>query len=223
MSPICMCSPADPAVVCPLHDYKSLTAIHQAEWVDRVEITEPRTVGETDGASMIMTHAVNQLYELGYGPPEGASPFYYKDNIICARLVNRIIGFIAYRYEKGDGTNWVMLGWVGELFRKQGVYRRLWNKLVEVSRKEGAARIAGSTHVDNKAMRQFYNKMGRVETHVQSYYTIPKIAESSKTNCEQCPTCHSVRKDQPYYYPMAGSSRMIPCTDRWHEVHIHGV
>lgn len=139
-----------------------------------IEITEPKTIAETAGLSAMFMIAMTELYAAGTGPGDGGVPFYYKDNAICARADGMLIGFISYRYEKGEGTLNLMCGWVEPKLRREGIYTKLWNKLVEIARKEGAARIWGSTHVNNQPMREFYKKLGRVETHVNSIFEIPR-------------------------------------------------
>lgn len=151
------------------------------------KIEEPVTVAECKGASAFMTATMNDLFHLGYGPNEGATPWYYKDKVIVARWNDEIVGLIAYRFEKGDGSLWVILGGVKPNYRLRGCYTKLFAKLVEVARKEGAVRIEASTHVTNNAMRCFNKKLGRTETHVISRYDIPALGEEPgpRHNCEE--------------------------------------
>ena len=140
-----------------------------------IEISEPTTVAECNGLARVMTFAMNTLFERGFGPSDGSSPWYYKDSAVVARDGGNIVGFITYRYEKGEGTAWIMLGWVRDVYRRDGIYRKMWNKVVEALRKDGCKRIAGMTHINNEAMRAVYEKLGRVEKYISSYYNIEEV------------------------------------------------
>ncbi len=137
-----------------------------------IEITEPKTISQTLGLSALYMQALVDMFEHGVGPGDGGVPYYWKDKAICAVLDGEIIGFIAYRLEDGDGALSLMCGYVVPMYRRGGVYTKLWSKLVEIAKESKCARIWGSTHVDNKPMREFYKKLGRVETHVNSNFVV---------------------------------------------------
>ena len=130
----------------------------------------PASISETRNAGVAVNKALRELDELGWGP-EGGGSFYYKDKIITAVWSEQIVGFITFRYED-DGTLWIMLGWVDPAHRRQGLYRQLWNKLLAHARTTKALYIAGSTHIDNLPMREFFKSVGREERTVTGYFTL---------------------------------------------------
>ena len=132
--------------------------------------TEPASISETRNAGIAVNKALRELDELGWGP-EGGGSFYYKDKIITAVCGELIVGFITFRYED-DGTLWILLGWVDHAHRRQGLYRQLWNKLLEHARTTKALYVAGSTHIDNLPMRAFFKSVGREERTVTGYFTL---------------------------------------------------
>ena len=83
-----------------------------------------------------------------------------------------LLGFIIYgRVEYIKQYN-ISLGYVHPLRRHQGIYRQLWDVLVEKARDKGYRKIYGTTKVDNVLMREIAKKLGRVEESINLEFTL---------------------------------------------------
>ena len=76
------------------------------------------------------------------------------------------IAVLSFAFAKWAKQVDVQIGWVDPQHRRRGVYRLLWERLVEKSRELGAVAIFGSTHVDNKTLQAVAARLGRVQAGV---------------------------------------------------------
>lgn len=136
----------------------------------RITLSEVVKAADHNIASFIAEAAV-QLNDLGLSNPNSI-PFNWQAFAICAYDGSKLIGIIHFSLDDNGTSYWVLLGYVKLVYRRRGIYRRLWRKLVEHARKNKVTRISGSTHVNNAPMRAFYRDVGRAEKFVTGFYKV---------------------------------------------------
>ncbi len=128
------------------------------------------------GGTPIIGYAVKawkELLELNF-VDDRVPLIYWDDRAVVAYDYNtNVVGFISY-----GKTDWlneasIHIGYVEKAFRRQGVYRDLWNALISKSRELGLTRISSSTSVRNIDMRKVAESLGRYERSVNIYFDIP--------------------------------------------------
>jgi ribosomal protein S18 acetylase RimI-like enzyme len=73
-----------------------------------------------------------------------------------------IVGCIVfYEPEDEEGLIWEALTYVKPVWRRRGVYRKLWTALVKEVQERHVTKISGSVHVENFGMRAAALKIGR--------------------------------------------------------------
>ncbi len=86
-------------------------------------------------------------------------------------------GFITYTHNRGNRSIALNVGWVKPDYRRRGVYRTLWERLVEKAQELGAVKILGGTHVANARMRAVGRALGRYEVFVEMAFDVPERRE----------------------------------------------
>lgn len=111
---------------------------------------------------------------------EGYSEYVFNvgwDNQVLVAFVGDYpVGVLVYSKEDYAKRWFINLGYVAPPLRNKGVYKALWNKLVELAAAAGTVQIDGITHIDNAPMRAVAEKQGRVETGVLLSFKLPSKA-----------------------------------------------
>ena len=85
----------------------------------------------------------------------------------------RITGILLYEDLEWKNALHISLGYVIPNYRRAGIYRQLWNALVEKAREKGRGRILGTSHVRNETMRAVHEALGREPTFTLYEYRVP--------------------------------------------------
>lgn len=99
-----------------------------------------------------------------YGPHPDSSVFYIKKK-------GDIIAFMFF-YATTENGFYISRSWVDPDYRRKGLYKKLWNAIVNLAAKEKRSYIQSSISTKNKAMRAAAKKRGSHEDMVVSIYTV---------------------------------------------------
>lgn len=119
----------------------------------------------------IISKAQYELIASGFSEP--LISILWDDELVLALIDGEPVGFITWKYSAWMRMVNIHLGWVDPMHRRQGVYTKCWEALVEKAREAGAVNISGSTHMDNTVMRRAAQNLGREELSVNLMYRIP--------------------------------------------------
>lgn len=105
----------------------------------------------------------------------------WDDQVLVART-NRgtLAGLIAYRHLEHERSFLITLGYVKPTYRQRGVYRQLWDALVERAQKEEIREIDSGTYLNNKRMQKVMPKLGRKLTTFNYTFTVPYPAKEKQ-------------------------------------------
>jgi GNAT superfamily N-acetyltransferase len=103
-------------------------------------------------------------------------PYHFQDKAVCAYSGAEPVGVISWRPTDGGAELWILVGYVLPQFRRRGIYRQLWEALVQHARTIGAVRIGSATNLANEEMRAFLRATGRKETSVVSVFWLNESA-----------------------------------------------
>jgi GNAT superfamily N-acetyltransferase len=113
-------------------------------------------------AAPLLFRAQHELMEAGFMRP--CIMVFWDDNALVAFNIDKLpIGVISFVHEKWLRQISIRLGYVLPEWRRQGVYRTLWNSLVDVAKSLDVKEIQGNTHVDNTPMNETMKALGRTE------------------------------------------------------------
>lgn len=115
--------------------------------------------------------AFTELMELGLQDATITAPA-WDDNAFVAIVDETVIGVLTWVQEDWCKTITVRLGWVHQEFRRQGIYRQLWQRLLDVARSKNVVAIRGGTHVNNIAMQKTMEKLGRQPKYLVYFYEV---------------------------------------------------
>lgn len=135
-------------------------------------VSEDR-LGDTHAFRLIV-EGFYRLSESGYGATRGGFPAQWSDRVIYVEddATGEAVGVLTFSHQQERNTFYVTLGYVEPASRGQGIYRMMWNELVEIARHEGITRIEGETHKDNNEMHAVMKALGRRPVSVSYVYDI---------------------------------------------------
>ena len=96
----------------------------------------------------------------------------YDDEALLARVEGVPAGVLTFTHQKWDRSIFVKFGYVLRARRRQGIYRALWDKLVEIARERKVPEILGSTAVSNSAMQGVMARLGRTAFALQYRFKV---------------------------------------------------
>lgn len=83
-----------------------------------------------------------------------------------------VIGLITWQKVEWRKECTIKLGWVDPLFRRQGIYQLMWQRLCKDATEAGLTVITSAVKTTNLPMRQLLRKLGREEEAVQTVYRL---------------------------------------------------
>lgn len=89
----------------------------------------------------------------------------------------RPIGILCYQETDWRNELSITLGYVLPDCRERGIYRALWNALVEKAREKKCAAITGITSSENLRMQRVAEKLGRKQCSVTYRYSLKEVEE----------------------------------------------
>lgn len=99
---------------------------------------------------------------------------YWDDHCIVAFNPDNIpIGVITYKYLEYACTVHITIGYVSFGWRRMGVYKAMWERLIAEARKLGALKITGVTSNDNEPMLKCAHSLGREKEATILNYFLP--------------------------------------------------
>ena len=96
---------------------------------------------------------------------------------VTAHWGDVLVGAIAFFPYRFDTCFWIAFGAVDAGYRRRGIYRQMWQRLVEIAQREGVATIEGATDSRNTEMLEFYKRAGRPVFGVMSRFVVPPTSD----------------------------------------------
>jgi GNAT superfamily N-acetyltransferase len=127
-------------------------------------------------ALALLTRGHHELLDRGLAPPE--TVINWDDLAVVAFAGDVPVGVISYSHEKWRRILWIRMGYVAPEARRQGIYGLMWERVVKAAHKLGAAEIHGGTHVDNKAMLECAQSLGRTPMFITTRFVVPPAPKS---------------------------------------------
>lgn len=89
----------------------------------------------------------------------------------------QVVGVLTYKVYDHDHSLYIAVGYVKPEYRKQGVYRSLWDAAVEKAREKSCTHVTGVTHWDNAEMQAVMKHMGREPRYITYEYDLPPVED----------------------------------------------
>lgn len=117
----------------------------------------------------LIVEGVDSLFKQGFLDGRGGFPVNWDSEVFYALTENNdVIGVICFTYQQWTGQYYISFGYVKSDERRSGVYRALFNRLVEHAKKNQISQIVGTVCVRNEVMIAAIQKLGR--RHEMSTY-----------------------------------------------------
>lgn len=126
---------------------------------------------------LILARATLELAENGYDG--GTTPFSWNSSAIYAECDGKIVGVLAWKRIDWQKQLWIEVGYVLPDYRRRGIYRKMFERLVEKAKALSVRSIAGGVDPDNLAMRHVADSLGRKATSITYEYELPVKDEAS--------------------------------------------
>ncbi len=136
----------------------------------KVELTIATTT--TGKAAELAVMGWLEIQQNGHGDGSLVS-LHESHGSILATAVGLPIGVLTFEHQAG-GYLWVNISYVTPAHRRCGVYRMMWNALLDQARILGVNRIRSGIDVNNIDMRAIADTLGRREVYVVSEFEFPK-------------------------------------------------
>lgn len=92
--------------------------------------------------------------------------------VVAIREDGVVRGIITYMKLAHINTFSIFLGFVDGAARREGIYRLMWEALVEKAKEEKMFQITGTTKTDNAPMRAVAKALGRTEESINLRYIV---------------------------------------------------
>ena len=89
-----------------------------------------------------------------------------------------VTGLIVFEPCDDISAFWVQLSWVSPKARRRGIWRRMWNVLVEEAWARGILKIQSGHHVDNEPMRRAMLSAGRRPKMILYDYDVERLTQA---------------------------------------------
>ena len=119
-----------------------------------------------------------ELHDRGLAPLETVGNWDHQAVVAFAGDVP--VGVITWELQKWRKVVWVHFGFVAPEVRRHGLYGQLFQRVVQAAQKLGAVEIQGGTHVDNKAMLECAESLGRKPLFITTRFVVPAAKGSRK-------------------------------------------
>jgi GNAT superfamily N-acetyltransferase len=139
------------------------------------EFKEYEGINQTPAVALL-TRGHHELLDRGLASPE--TVINWDDLAVVAFAGDVAVGVISYSHEKWRKILWIRMGYVAPEARRHGVYGSMWERVVKAAQKLGALEILGGTHVDNKAMLECAESLGRTPLFITTRFVVPPAPKS---------------------------------------------
>lgn len=141
--------------------------------LDKPKIDHYIGVGNTP-ANIYALKAYCELIEIGWA--DNTPSLNWEDNAITASLDGAVVGVIIWAKQPWSKSFIIKMGYVSPGFRKNGIYKMLWQEAIKKAKEEKMVEILGATHIDNETMRSVAKSQGRAEYAVMIKFPITQDA-----------------------------------------------
>jgi predicted acetyltransferase len=140
-----------------------------------MKITHLDQLGGSDYIKFaVEAHA--DLLRTGMASPNVIHVHWEDKAVVTLHSDNNPIGIITYAKQDWQKLYSIKIGYVLPGFRKTGIYKSMWNALVEKAREDGMNEIIGTTKMENHQMRSTALALGRKEYGIILTYKIAQEA-----------------------------------------------
>lgn len=99
----------------------------------------------------------------------------YEEAFYIVNRAKRVVAVLSFSESAtSDGVITVNMGYVTKAYRKRGLYRLLWDRLVVEARKRKARAIGGFHKPGNAAILKFNDSVGRKTKYVYSEFVLQR-------------------------------------------------
>lgn len=114
----------------------------------------------------------NAMLQAGMSDPVTA--INWDNEALLAKDDAAAVGVLVFCHHKWDCSLFVNIGYVQPSARRQGAYRAMWERLVEIARERKVSVIIGASHVDNAEIRLVNERLGRKPYAIMYAYPVPE-------------------------------------------------
>ena len=133
------------------------------------EFKEYEGINQTP-ALALLTRGHHELLDRGLASPETVINW---DDLAVVAFAGAVpVGVISYSHEKWRKILWIRMGYVAPEARRRGIYGAMWERVVKAAQRLGALEIHGGTHVDNKAMLECAESLGRTRLSITTRFIV---------------------------------------------------
>lgn len=104
----------------------------------------------------------------------GTSVHWTLGAVVARNSHGRIIGAISYDRVEHTNSIFIYIGYVEPSARRKGVYRAMFDRLVEEARARNVLRIQGSTFITNELMMKVMEALGRKPVATMFNFDVPQ-------------------------------------------------
>ena len=121
----------------------------------------------------LIPYALAELRDAGLDHQPFVPPVWNDAVMLALGPAGDCRGFIAYRVDEMRSGWFIMLSYVPEDFRRQGIHTALFEALVARAKAKGdILRIESGTHVDNIAAQRAFERQGRHAVAIHYTYNV---------------------------------------------------
>lgn len=129
-------------------------------------------------AVALLTRGHHELLDRGLAPLE--TVINWDDQAVVAFAGDVAVGVISYSHEKWRRILSIRMGYVAPEARRHGIYGLMWQRVIKAAQKLGAVEILGGTHIDNKAMLECAESLGRTRFFITTRFVVPPAKTKKK-------------------------------------------
>jgi hypothetical protein len=113
-----------------------------------------------------------EIYEAGLA--QCVLPFSWDNNAVMCTDNGHEVGVIVWSEQKWCKSAYIIMGYVKPEFRRIGIYKLMWNNLVEHIKKNhpDLIKLEGGTHPKNMDMREVMHRLQRKATSYNYTYDL---------------------------------------------------
>lgn len=92
--------------------------------------------------------------------------------VTCSTKRRGIIGLICFDEWNTPERFWIYFAYVKPECRRRGVYRGMWNHLLDIAKASNVKSIGSATYVENEPMKATYEALGRRARSITYEYEV---------------------------------------------------
>ena len=123
---------------------------------------------------------MNEFHASGFATHRTICFSYSQKAFAAFNEAGEVVGMVLFEDEPWKNAVCVVHGHVDKDYRRQGIYTRLWNSVVEKAQEWGRYSVEGATHHDNLPMLAVMSKLGRKPTFTFFTFPVPATKKTKK-------------------------------------------